>query len=204
MRAGCRVVVAESYARIFFRNSISTGELYPCESQERLCEIFETGEEVEVDMEADKITRISTGAPPPSHLHAPSAPPGACVNAPRRPRSSPSQHQQMRTILRAQFLRDSPPLSLSTCLPPAARLGPLRGIAPHILVRGDTLQGRPVSFLATLVHVCACGCGGEEAAVCACNVYMRERTHSVAQVHIPSPPPAVSLPRTAAPRNSHS
>lgn len=62
--AGCKVVVAESYARIFFRNSISTGELYPCETPERLCDTFETGEEVEVDMEADTITRCSTGAAP--------------------------------------------------------------------------------------------------------------------------------------------
>src|SRR5260370_11841902 len=30
--AGCQVVVAESFARIFFRNSIATGELYPYES----------------------------------------------------------------------------------------------------------------------------------------------------------------------------
>lgn len=58
------MVVAESYARIFFRNSISTGELYPCESTQRLCEIFETGDEVEVDMEDNKITRLSTGELP--------------------------------------------------------------------------------------------------------------------------------------------
>src|SRR6202521_3398939 len=30
--AGCQVVVAESFARIFFRNSVATGELYPYES----------------------------------------------------------------------------------------------------------------------------------------------------------------------------
>eukprot|EP00892_Ulva_mutabilis_P009586 jgi/Ulvmu1/69/UM001_0072.1 len=59
--AGCKVVVAESYARIFFRNSISTGELYPCETVQRLCDVFETGDEVEVDMEGNKITRLSTG-----------------------------------------------------------------------------------------------------------------------------------------------
>jgi 3-isopropylmalate/(R)-2-methylmalate dehydratase small subunit len=27
--AGCKIVVAESFARIFFRNAIATGELYP-------------------------------------------------------------------------------------------------------------------------------------------------------------------------------
>src|SRR5271156_6148330 len=30
--AGCQVVVAESFARIFFRNCVATGELYPYES----------------------------------------------------------------------------------------------------------------------------------------------------------------------------
>ena len=29
--AGCKIVLAESFARIFFRNSVATGELYPCE-----------------------------------------------------------------------------------------------------------------------------------------------------------------------------
>ena len=30
--AGCKIVLAESFARIFFRNSVATGELYPCKS----------------------------------------------------------------------------------------------------------------------------------------------------------------------------
>src|SRR6516164_8714896 len=34
--AGVDVIVAESYARIFFRNSVATGELYPYEARERL------------------------------------------------------------------------------------------------------------------------------------------------------------------------
>ena len=34
--AGTKAVVAESYARIFFRNSVATGELYPLECRERL------------------------------------------------------------------------------------------------------------------------------------------------------------------------
>lgn len=41
---GCQAVVAESYARIFFRNCIATGELYPCETTARLCEEFKTGQ----------------------------------------------------------------------------------------------------------------------------------------------------------------
>src|SRR5580700_3284318 len=29
--AGCNVVLAEGFARIFFRNCVATGEVYPCE-----------------------------------------------------------------------------------------------------------------------------------------------------------------------------
>ena len=58
---GCRVVVAETYARIFFRNCIATGELYPCEVPERIVEKFETGEEAEVDMEKNVLTRLRDG-----------------------------------------------------------------------------------------------------------------------------------------------
>src|SRR2546425_4479919 len=31
--AGCKAVLAESFARIFFRNCVATGELYPCEAR---------------------------------------------------------------------------------------------------------------------------------------------------------------------------
>ncbi len=47
--AGVRAVVALSYARIFFRNCSATGELYPIESVERLCDFFVTGQEVTID-----------------------------------------------------------------------------------------------------------------------------------------------------------
>lgn len=36
--SGVEAVIAQSYARIFFRNCAATGELYPWESDERLCE----------------------------------------------------------------------------------------------------------------------------------------------------------------------
>jgi 3-isopropylmalate/(R)-2-methylmalate dehydratase small subunit len=52
--AGCRVVLAESFARIFFRNSVATGELYPCECIDRLCDILKTGDVISVDL--DKLT----------------------------------------------------------------------------------------------------------------------------------------------------
>ncbi|KAF5827813.1 Aconitase/3-isopropylmalate dehydratase [Dunaliella salina] len=59
--AGGKVVVAESYARIFFRNCIATGELYPVETDLRLCDELKTGSEVTVDMEANVLTDHSTG-----------------------------------------------------------------------------------------------------------------------------------------------
>jgi len=59
--AGCRVVVAESFARIFFRNSVATGELYPCESVDRLCDILATGDRVSVDLDAGTLTVTATG-----------------------------------------------------------------------------------------------------------------------------------------------
>ncbi len=48
--AGIKVVVAESFARIFFRNAIATGELYPAETTQRLCDTVQTGDELMVDL----------------------------------------------------------------------------------------------------------------------------------------------------------
>ena len=59
--AGCKVVLAESFARIFFRNSVATGELYPCECLDRLCEVLKTGDVVTVDLDAGTVTVQNTG-----------------------------------------------------------------------------------------------------------------------------------------------
>ena len=59
--AGCKIVLAESFARIFFRNSVATGELYPCESVDRLCDILKTGDVVTVDLDAATVTAQATG-----------------------------------------------------------------------------------------------------------------------------------------------
>ena len=63
--AGCEAVVAESFARIFFRNSVATGELYPVESTIRICDTIKTGDEVELDLDANtlKILKSSTILP---------------------------------------------------------------------------------------------------------------------------------------------
>lgn len=46
--AGVQAVVAEFYARIFFRNAVNGGYLVPYESVERLVEHVRTGDEVEI------------------------------------------------------------------------------------------------------------------------------------------------------------
>ncbi|MEG4534270.1 LeuD/DmdB family oxidoreductase small subunit [Microcoleus sp. D2_18a_D3] len=53
--AGVTAVVALSYARIFFRNCSATGELYPIESVDRLCDLFVTGQEVTIDFTTEVI-----------------------------------------------------------------------------------------------------------------------------------------------------
>jgi 3-isopropylmalate/(R)-2-methylmalate dehydratase small subunit len=49
--AGVKCVIAEFYARIFFRNSVNGGYLIPFESVERLVEKIRTGDELEVRMD---------------------------------------------------------------------------------------------------------------------------------------------------------
>jgi 3-isopropylmalate/(R)-2-methylmalate dehydratase small subunit len=53
--AGCKAVVAEGFARIFFRNCVATGELYPVETAVRLCDTRRTGDEVELDLDANTL-----------------------------------------------------------------------------------------------------------------------------------------------------
>lgn len=48
--AGVKCVIAEFYARIFFRNSVNGGYLPPLESDERLVEKIATGDELEIRM----------------------------------------------------------------------------------------------------------------------------------------------------------
>ena len=59
--ANAKIILAESFARIFFRNCVATGELYPCECMDRLCEILKTGDVVTVDLDAATVTVPKTG-----------------------------------------------------------------------------------------------------------------------------------------------
>lgn len=54
--AGVQAVVADSFARIFFRNCVATGELYPYDLTARLCDIVQTGDEATLDFDNDTIT----------------------------------------------------------------------------------------------------------------------------------------------------
>ena len=49
--AGVKCVIAEFYARIFFRNSVNGGYLVPLESQDRLVDKIQTGDVLEVHLD---------------------------------------------------------------------------------------------------------------------------------------------------------
>lgn len=57
--AGVKVVIAESYARIFYRNSVDGGFLIPYVSQIQLKDKIKTGDIIEVDVESNKIINNS-------------------------------------------------------------------------------------------------------------------------------------------------
>ena len=49
--AGAKIVMANTFARIFYRNCIATGEVYPMELKEELNKILKTDDEIEVDID---------------------------------------------------------------------------------------------------------------------------------------------------------
>ena len=55
MKAGVKVIVAESYARIFYRNSVDGGFLIPYEAKEKLNYIISTNDEVEILLDENKL-----------------------------------------------------------------------------------------------------------------------------------------------------
>lgn len=54
--AGVQAVVAESYARIFYRNSIDGGFFIPFETPNRLVDEIKTGDSLEIDVAANTLT----------------------------------------------------------------------------------------------------------------------------------------------------
>ena len=59
--AGIEVVVAEFYARIFYRNAVNGGYLIPFESAGRLCDVVCSGDELRLDVAAGKLQNVTTG-----------------------------------------------------------------------------------------------------------------------------------------------
>lgn len=59
--AGVEAVVAQSYARIFFRNCAATGELYPWECEARICQEFNTGDIATIDFDQNLLINETTG-----------------------------------------------------------------------------------------------------------------------------------------------
>ncbi len=59
--AGCRVVIAESWARICYRNSINGGYLVPLESEGKTNDKIRTGDRIEVDIDTAVVRDLDTG-----------------------------------------------------------------------------------------------------------------------------------------------
>ena len=58
--AGIEAVVAEFYARIFYRNSVNGGYLTPFESVQRLCDRVCTGDELRLDVASSALHNLTT------------------------------------------------------------------------------------------------------------------------------------------------
>ena len=59
--AGIKVVIAEFYARIFYRNAVNGGYLIPFESAGRLCDTVCTGDALRLDVAAAVLHNLTTG-----------------------------------------------------------------------------------------------------------------------------------------------
>lgn len=59
--AGVKAVIAESYARIFYRNAVDGGFIIPFESAEPLNKEIRTGDEVEIDADKNILKNLTTG-----------------------------------------------------------------------------------------------------------------------------------------------
>jgi 3-isopropylmalate/(R)-2-methylmalate dehydratase small subunit len=57
--AGVKAVIANSFARIFFRNCIATGEVFPVEASDSLNKMLKTGNELEINLSTMVVTFTS-------------------------------------------------------------------------------------------------------------------------------------------------
>ncbi len=59
--AGVKAVIAESYARIFYRNCVDGGFLLPYETPVKLNDKIKTGDELELDLTSNSLKNLSSG-----------------------------------------------------------------------------------------------------------------------------------------------
>ncbi|WDE98849.1 3-isopropylmalate dehydratase [Lentisphaera profundi] len=59
--AGAEIVVAQSFARIYFRNSVNGGYLVPSETPVKINEEIATGDELEINLENNKLKNLTSG-----------------------------------------------------------------------------------------------------------------------------------------------
>jgi len=60
-KAGVKVVIAESYARIFYRNSVDGGFLVPYETKDHLNKEIKTGDQLKVDLINNSLLNETSG-----------------------------------------------------------------------------------------------------------------------------------------------
>jgi 3-isopropylmalate/(R)-2-methylmalate dehydratase small subunit len=60
--AGVHAIIAESYARIFYRNCVDGGFLIPYETSQKLNDKINTGDEIEINLNENTIKNLSEGA----------------------------------------------------------------------------------------------------------------------------------------------
>ena len=60
-KAGVKAIVAESYARIFYRNSVDGGFLIPLESMDHIRSSVKTGDNVELNLEENVLKNLTSG-----------------------------------------------------------------------------------------------------------------------------------------------
>ena len=59
--AGCEAVIAESFARIFYRNSVDGGFVIPFETRQKINDRIKTGDRVELDTVVGSLKNLETG-----------------------------------------------------------------------------------------------------------------------------------------------
>jgi len=59
--AGAEAIIAESYARIFYRNCVDGGFLIPYEAPQKLNDKIKTGDELEINLNKNTIKNVTSG-----------------------------------------------------------------------------------------------------------------------------------------------